>query len=400
MEFCSVSYAKGFGSDSVDQYRGAVYVDRYNTLRISNSAFYNNYAPIQGGAIGLNHSDIIINDCVFKNNLTNPQMTGHGAALCATDSKFVMRHCMILNNKSNSAGGAILATRCNETIFQDNIFEGNIGSSGGAVFVLDSDRLWFINNLFFKNTSRFFGGSIVVRQSEVNFLNCTIVHNYSQQSGGGIYLSNNAMANFFNTIIYDNLAASLGMNIHIAYINSTCNFHFCAVQGNSDDFGGAGGGVNFWGKMNHVIDDYPVFVDSETQNYRLSDNSPYIEKGDTTLAEEWMPKYDLDGNKRIVNQNIDIGCYENQTLISAIGDIRQLYDARIFSCEGQLCFESEYRIRKVSVFNLNGKLLCEYRPDINKGTIPLSYSGKISHIIVVYVVFDNNQRITKKVAIQ
>ena len=61
------------------------------------------------------------------------------------------------------------------------------------------------------------------------------------------------------------------------------------------------------------IDTDPLFYGGPDFPYNLSDNSPCIDAGTMDLPQfilDNMPDVDLAGNPRIVNNIIDMGCYE------------------------------------------------------------------------------------------
>ena len=57
----------------------------------------------------------------------------------------------------------------------------------------------------------------------------------------------------------------------------------------------------------------PKFVDAEGGNYRLKKGSPCIDQGAVNaklMKLGWFGTVDLDGKKRILGKQIDMGCYE------------------------------------------------------------------------------------------
>ena len=64
------------------------------------------------------------------------------------------------------------------------------------------------------------------------------------------------------------------------------------------------GGV--WAGANNIAED-PLFVNSDTGDYRLAEGSPCIDAGDDTVA---VDDRDLAGSARVKNDHVDIGAYE------------------------------------------------------------------------------------------
>ena len=53
----------------------------------------------------------------------------------------------------------------------------------------------------------------------------------------------------------------------------------------------------------------PDFVDAATNNFHLTSSSPALKKG-LVLSSSIVGTEDLDGNPRVLNGTIDLGCYE------------------------------------------------------------------------------------------
>jgi hypothetical protein len=87
------------------------------------------------------------------------------------------------------------------------------------------------------------------------------------------------------------------------------DINFCCIQGWAD--GGLG-----------VINSDPSFVDPDNDDYKLSSGSPCMNTGsnEALLNDLWdldedgdtdeLIPFDLDGNPRIIDSNIDMGVYE------------------------------------------------------------------------------------------
>ncbi len=113
-------------------------------------------------------------------------------------------------------------------------------------------------------------------------------------------------------VAYENDCDEVGA---IDYYMSAYN---CIVWANVTDKGRTANITSAWGEyygddVNNYTSD-PHFVDAANGDYRLSANSLCVDAGDNSYV---TSETDLDGNARIVNGKVDIGCYEYATRPSA-----------------------------------------------------------------------------------
>jgi len=174
----------------------------------------------------------------------------------------------------------------------------NSASYFGGGVRLDGGNAALKNCLITRNisTNSRAGGVLLGGGCAVN--NCTVVSNWAKTAGGGIYFGSSAGSGTANNcIVWGNIGSpssnnDIGVNSgFIADINYSCV--------NSTQFIGLGQG-NIYAN--------PLFVDTNTANYRLAANSPCINTG---TNESWMTgAFDLDGRTRIRYGIVDIGAYE------------------------------------------------------------------------------------------
>jgi len=199
-----------------------------------------------------------------------------GGVFSKTNS--VVNHCVIENNSATNDGGVL--TVC--------AIAGNDASEGGGVYGESDGFLYYcsING----NTATDGGGVYLWDDGEL--FNCTIATNYASVSGGGIVCSNKGTV--VNSIIYDNQAALEKNNWQSYTTNVT--FSYCCTTPLTGLPGGSG-----------CISENPLFV-APGLDYHLINGSPCIDAG-TNMA--WMTTAtDLDGNPRIHDGIVDMGCYE------------------------------------------------------------------------------------------
>jgi len=142
------------------------------------------------------------------------------------------------------------------------------------------------------NTAVFGGGAYLKNGGEI--YNCTIAGNYASDFAGGICTSNGGL--LVNSIIYDNLA--LTGNDNWRDYSSGGAFNYCCTIPTNGLPGG-----------NKCISDNPMFI-TPGSDYHLQEGSPCIDVG---LNMPWTlapGATDLDGNPRIHDGIVDMGCYE------------------------------------------------------------------------------------------
>jgi len=198
-----------------------------------------------------------LNNCTISGNAVADD--GGGA------SDGMINNCTISGNSAtNSGGGSLGGTLNNCTI------SGNSAIFGGGT------AYGTINNCKISGNSAVGGGGGTVH-STIN--NCTISGNSADVIAGGT-----AYGTINNCIIWNN-SAPQSNNFLESTINYSCSSPLPGGVGN--------------------ISNNPQFV--SVSNFHLQKISPCINAGTNALAA--MP-VDLDGNPRILNRTVDMGCYE------------------------------------------------------------------------------------------
>jgi hypothetical protein len=151
-----------------------------------------------------------------------------------------------------------------------------------------------------------YGSGLGISQSVGNIINCTFGNNTTDsQTGGCIGVSDNGIANIYNSILYQNSPAEIYMFIG----ENELNIYNSLVAGGEE-------GINTY--TPGTIDYDPSNIDSDPKwdtlsmfPYSLSSGSPCIDAGTLNLPPGVeLPETDLAGNPRIHNGYIDMGAYE------------------------------------------------------------------------------------------
>ena len=163
----------------------------------------------------------------------------------------------------------------------------NTGANGGGINCNQKAKIK--NSLIINNSANGNGGGIymstpVASAINITFANNTVAKNSAVSMGGGIYSTKPIES--FNSIIYDN-TASADPQIN----NNVVTYYCCVEDGNLS---------------NSSITNNPDFYSDV--NFHFIDGSPCIDAG-TNLPGIFSEK-DLDGNPRVLEGIVDIGCYE------------------------------------------------------------------------------------------
>ncbi|MCB0549084.1 MAG: gliding motility-associated C-terminal domain-containing protein [Phaeodactylibacter sp.] len=296
--------------------------------------FRNNYSGDDGGALALNvtstvnlnrgSSAVLIDSCLFENNTTSGNF-GRGGAIWMligsnTGSQNVIRNSRFLNNTAGGHGGAIF-NRASFDLSQANdrilhcVFSGNRSmEDGGALYFRGSQGATntgqAINCTFMDNQAALNGGAVFSTSfssaegiTQNQLLNCSFYGNTALQEGGAVYLDGasggiNGME--INNCILWNDSAGAGEN-EIRNNGASAAASHCIIE--------QGLPPNVSDEGNNIAED-PQYTNAPEGDLHLPSCSPGVDAGSNAIIPPFL-SFDLDGQKRIENNNIDIGAYES-----------------------------------------------------------------------------------------
>ena len=282
--------------DGLDAFNGGggMYSRAGSSPTVTDCSFRFNTAVFWGGGMVNDGGTPMIADCVFEGNEVTGANSWGGAMANSTSTATVTRS-TFFGNISNVRGGAMANLFDAFPTVIGCIFSGNIADEGGAIHNRDNSSPTIINSTF--------GGNMALLE------------------GGGMFINDTSVPTINNSVFWGNQPDSLGgPGIPVVTF--------------SDVEGGSIGNGN--------IDADPLFVDADgaddvvgtdDDDLRLSDGSPCIEAGDSSLVTESI---ELDGNARIVNCSVDMGAYENQVGAPLVHNITQ----NLFLVELQTAIDS------------------------------------------------------------
>jgi len=238
-------------------YHGASHAAAYiynSTITQNRGCVPHLFARGGGMRIGLG----LVKDCIISNNSVD--YTGGGVELSGA---VTLQNCIIISNHVSDGYGGGISIGSAAAVVQNCLVAKNVSSSRGG-------GIWYANI-----------ANAIVRD-------CTIVSNLSN-SGGGIYNEYTPSTNLVeNSIVYDNTASTSNNYWGVFIATNSCSYPLLDGTGN--------------------ITDDPGFVNKDTGNWRLSANSPCVNRG---TNQSWMTNsVDLDGKMRIRYDRVDMGAYE------------------------------------------------------------------------------------------
>ncbi len=304
---------------------GALY--NSDSVQITNCTFTKNSAIFSGGAIYNHRGDPNIVNCTFTKNWAgsgggggihnskgSPSLinctfiensASEGGGMSNDDGNPTLTNCAFIENVVNNGGGGIYSDDSSPTLINCAFIGNSAGSGGGMNNFNRSGSTPIVRNCLFSGNRAYRGGGIYNYWGAPILTNCTFAWN-SSDDGNALYCRSVHERNtvkLFNCILWD--GGNEIWNNDLSIINVT----YSNIRG------------GWFGEGN--IDEDPLFVDisgqdnilgTEDDNFRLSPLSPCVDSGDPDYIPE-PNETDLDGNRRTVNNRIDMGAYELQGII-------------------------------------------------------------------------------------
>jgi len=219
--------------------------------------------------------------CEWSNNITISDVTltngcgSYGGGVHCNDSDITLRNLFIIGNDVSGSGGG-LNFRNSNVLLENLIIANNTASAeGGGIFLSESNVL-MINVTCTGNETSGPGGGISQGSSNINIVNSIFWNNLPPEMNGGIFPSGVLIA------AYNDLEGGSS-----AY--DECFTELIWLDGN--------------------IDEEPLFVDVEEENFQLMENSPGIDSGIAYLEYEGLVLLDM-AEDEYFGIAPDMGAYE------------------------------------------------------------------------------------------
>lgn len=293
---------------------------------VSNCAIVGNFTVTYGGGV---YSGTVMNCLITDNEATE------GAGTWGS----VVKGCTISGNFAHGGGGGTAYGTVRDSVISDN--DGGDMGSGGGVYGSTVSNCTICDNRV--NTEEW-GGACGGGVSEGVVMNCVISNNTAYRGGGvdeSVVMNsliignraNNSAGGACTSVLHNCLlvANTAGASAGGAWRSELRN---CTIVANSSTNGGGGTDAcvmwncivwsnrardNNGGSLNYCctpqvapgmgnITNDPQFISAGMGNYRLRETSPCINAGTNMPEMAWQT--DLDGNPRVYDGRVDMGCYE------------------------------------------------------------------------------------------
>lgn len=318
LEYCHFSYGKATEEATRG---GAVRIYNTENVVINNCTFYSNLTCEKGGALYAEHSNILVSNCeVDANKIINEAgFYAHGGGFQFLRCSVKMEDMYFHDNFCNTCyGGGVNFDSCsvyvNRAVFEDNYAV----NAGGMGIQRSNDYDVRVSNLLFNNNIvMHYGGAMAMATTSPLIQNVTMANNYCIGAGGGaMQFFDGSNPVFKNCIIWGNnwydeehSVISDGSQIFIWGADCAPEFYYTLIEG---------GFKQIHGNQCIAVYDFPtmlevdpMFIDTVARNFQLQSDSPAINRGTIDTTGLMIPTTDLLGNPRIVDDRVDMGCYES-----------------------------------------------------------------------------------------
>jgi predicted outer membrane repeat protein len=252
--------------DEDNQIEGSALFCQGTELVVTYSSFSDNLCYHWGGAIYIDSCPSVdVKKCIFNGNSSR---NGGALGIWYTEDARIVEN-LFSENYASGLGGAIYTRYIEgeEFTISENIFCGNRSDYGGALWIgyLCPGDVHY--NLFSRNSASSEGGAVFFEyRCFAGFFSNTVVENESER-GGGLFQDAESYSWISDCIIWGN-SADEGSQMYYYDDFDDGYLSFCNVEGGWPD-----------SLSDHVINEDPLFVDPDNDDYRLSEDSPCIDAG-------------------------------------------------------------------------------------------------------------------------
>jgi len=268
----------------------------YGSNVFTQCIFVNNTGCLNGAGLLCYYTVATVTHCIIMDNIVDSyDGDAQGGGVYSYSSNLILDHCKISNNKCEGGwiawieGGGIYCEGGTANISDCQISDNYVvdGPGGGAYFY-STNTVIISGCEISRNTATVHsGGGIVLGKSNGIFLitDCLFISNFANSSGGGLFLSGGPVDQILRCTFLGNRVYGLGGGI----MNSEGNLMYenLIMRDNFPDqiHVSAGAPQIDWSNIEDGwpgegnIDEDPLFVAPEYDDYRLLWGSPCIDSG-------------------------------------------------------------------------------------------------------------------------
>ena len=343
----------------------------------------------------------------YANATTGENRFGAGIKHDASKLNFTLKHLIIKENVGWWAAGISIGNSNTSTasniIIESCIFDNNLTWAGASTFYVLPSVNCTINfnmvNSLIKNNQTQNDGTNLGRGSSAGWLrafntdskiNSTLVNNtFSNNINGGTFSGSDygtlglsrqsgidGTIGLSNNIFWGNVNNSGGTAVSIGkitddFLPSTINVYNSI---GADDF------FNI-PNTTSVLNTDPLFTDAANGDYTLQSSSPAIDGGDNSKIPTGILE-DLLGHARIFNTTVDMGVYEFGSSTLSVTESNVLKSFRVFPnpTKGNLYITTTESIEKIEVYNYIGQKMIES----NQNTINTNNLTNGMYLLKIY----------------
>ena len=243
---------------------GAFYASSVNTLTVTSSNFTNNVGFVAGAIAAFNVSNFNVRDSAFRNNnaseeggaiwmfnstasmantdfMANIVSSGRGGAIYSGgDRTLTVSNSRFTNNKVNSGNGGAIYKSSSSLSVTDSSFTGNMASKGASVYIYGVSSGTVTRSNFTDGVASDSGGAIYSDSSTLTVTNSNLNNNRATSHGGAIYQLGGTAMTISDSKFNSNSAGSdkSGGAIYISS-TSSINIRNSNFTNNNAKFGGA-----------------------------------------------------------------------------------------------------------------------------------------------------------------
>lgn len=264
------------GAEVAGYYGGGLHVSQSGFVLCRNCVISGNTACAGGGVAGIS-AQIMMENCLVRENSATSYS---GGGILLSKGVGFIQYCQVLNNTSIKNGIGLMSYDFTHLSLQCCLFAGNKESAQFAIWIEEGDAT-FIEC-------------------------CTLTNNYN-----GIVISGGSIKFITNTILWDNDLHGGWDGDEVLILNQPGNSKIihCDIEDGMDSV------IDHPGAVIELMAVDPMFEDPANHDYRLSYNSPLIDKGTHSYIYD-HPETDFEGDPRKYDGDfngteiMDIGCDE------------------------------------------------------------------------------------------